>query len=178
MVGVEPNAERAQAARSRGHFVQTGFYDESSTAELGRFDVILFADVLEHMPHPGLVLRLARQWLAPNGCVIASIPNVAHWTIRLSLLRGQFTYKPFGLMDATHLRWFTVQSTRQLFVGAGFTRTELDWTSGAELGCYNNFPLGVMRTYGLRTRSVRRLVRKWPSVFGFQHIVTASVAPG
>ena len=146
MVGVEPNAERAQAERSRGHSVRTGYYDESSAAELGRFDVILFADVLEHMPHPGPVLRLARQWLAPNGCVIASIPNVAHRTIRLSLLGGQFTCTPFGLMDATHLRWFTVQSTRQLFVGAGFTRTELDCTSGAKLGCCNNFPLEVTRT--------------------------------
>ncbi|WP_373060153.1 class I SAM-dependent methyltransferase [Gemmatimonas sp.] len=73
VVGVEPNAERAQAARSRGHSVVTGYYDESSAAELGLFDVILFADVLEHMPHPGPVLRLASQWLAPGGCVATSM---------------------------------------------------------------------------------------------------------
>jgi len=176
VVGVEPNAERALDARSRGHSVFTGFYDASSAAELGRFDVILFADVLEHMPHPGPALRLASQWLEPGGCVIASIPNVAHWTIRLSLMRGKFTYTPFGLMDATHLRWFTEKSTRQLFTAAGFKNIVLDWTSGAELGCYQNFPLGVMRTHGLRRRGVRRLVQTWPSIFGFQHIVTAGLS--
>ena len=85
-----------------------------------RFDVIVAMDVLEHLTHPDLVLRtLVDTCLSDHGRVIVSLPNVAHGAVRLALLGGRFEYRPFGLLDETHLRFFTKQSAEALVVNAG-----------------------------------------------------------
>jgi len=94
---------------------------EAAMMVLGRiprgaaFDGVVFKDVLEHVADPAALLRDARSLLRPGGRVIASIPNVAHWTVRLRLLFGHFDYTPTGLLDATHLRFFMEASVRALF---------------------------------------------------------------
>ena len=87
------------------------------------FDVILFADVLEHLKQPGDVLRRVRPFVAENGVVIASIPNVAHGSVRLALLGGEFRYRDWGLLDDTHLRFFTRASIQDLFEETGYVVT-------------------------------------------------------
>ena len=87
------------------------------------YDVVLFLDVLEHLAHPEEVLIAARGWLRPRGIVLCSIPNVAHWRVRLSLLRGRFDYEDVGLLDRTHLRWYTRRTARELVAGAGYQIT-------------------------------------------------------
>jgi SAM-dependent methyltransferase len=141
---------------------------------LGQFDVVLFVDVIEHMTHPGPVLQFARGLLAPGGKVLVSVPNVAHWTIRMGLARGRFDYRATGLMDATHVRWFTKTSLERLLVAAGYQQIGFDWTCGTFLGAYGRLPLLLTRTWRMRRRFVARLVSRWPTLFGFQHIVTAS----
>ncbi len=79
------------------------------------FDVILCGDILEHLKDPEAVLRKLKRHLAPTGHFVVSLPNVAHGSVRLSLLEGQFTYVKEGLLDATHLRFFTLDSIRELF---------------------------------------------------------------
>lgn len=95
----------------------------------GKFDVVLFGDVLEHLRDPLAVLRQARPLLAPGGSVIASIPNVAHGSVRLALLRGRFDYQPLGLLDHTHLRFFTRRSIEAMFSDAGMVTVEIRRTT-------------------------------------------------
>jgi len=90
LIGVEPDEERAQRARDRGVTVRAARLTPELIAELGSFDVVLFADVLEHLPDPHSLLTLATSALRPGGRVVASVPNVAHWSVRTDLLRGRF----------------------------------------------------------------------------------------
>jgi 2-polyprenyl-3-methyl-5-hydroxy-6-metoxy-1,4-benzoquinol methylase len=94
----------------------------------GSYDVVLFLDVLEHLARPDAVLEAAHTWLRPGGTVLCSIPNVAHWRVRVSLLRGRFDYENVGLFDRTHLRWYTRSTARDLVTGAGFRITWEDAT--------------------------------------------------
>lgn len=124
--GVETDAEAAAVAAAEYREVIVGAVDDEAVeARLtGRgYDTILFLDVLEHLRDPATVLKTARDWLRPGGTVLCSLPNVAHWRVRLALARGRFDYADAGLMDRTHLRWFTRDSARELVAGAGYAVT-------------------------------------------------------
>lgn len=90
----------------------------------GYFDCILYGDVLEHLRDPGAVLAQHRRYLAPNGAILVCTPNVGHWSILVDLLRGKFTYTDEGLLDRTHLRFFTQQSFSELLAQAGLKVAE------------------------------------------------------
>ena len=83
------------------------------------FDVITFGDVLEHLGDPLAVLRTAVRKLKPTGFVVTSLPNVAHGDVRLSLLHGAFRYRETGLLDRTHVRFFTLETTTRAAREAG-----------------------------------------------------------
>ncbi len=83
------------------------------------FDVLVFGDVLEHLIDPWKVLKRLSKWVKPGGQILASIPNVGHFSIILGLLHGEWRYADSGLLDRTHLRFFTLRSIRELFEGAG-----------------------------------------------------------
>jgi 2-polyprenyl-3-methyl-5-hydroxy-6-metoxy-1,4-benzoquinol methylase len=78
------------------------------------FDIIVFADVLEHTPDPLSVLKFYRRFLKPGGRVVVSLPNIACWDRRLALLFGHFDYADSGIMDRTHLRFFTFRTAQAL----------------------------------------------------------------
>lgn len=99
-------------------------FDLSQEFEPHSFDVAMFGDVLEHLRDPVGVLRRVRPLLTPDGYVVASIPNVAHGAVRLSLLTGRFDYRPTGLLDDTHVRFFTRESIGDMFQEAGFVVVE------------------------------------------------------
>jgi 2-polyprenyl-3-methyl-5-hydroxy-6-metoxy-1,4-benzoquinol methylase len=84
-----------------------------------RFDVVVLADVLEHMRDPAPVLRAVTTLLAADGRIIISIPNITHIDARLMLLEGRWDLRETGLLDATHLRWFTWSTLMQLVHDAG-----------------------------------------------------------
>jgi 2-polyprenyl-3-methyl-5-hydroxy-6-metoxy-1,4-benzoquinol methylase len=85
------------------------------------FDCIIFADILEHLVDPQAVLRRYRELLVSNGTVVASIPNVRNITLLYNLVvRGRWTYGDSGLLDRTHLRFFTRADIHDLFDSAGF----------------------------------------------------------
>jgi 2-polyprenyl-3-methyl-5-hydroxy-6-metoxy-1,4-benzoquinol methylase len=90
------------------------------------FDVVVAADVLEHLKDPLRTLRRVGSFLSESGRVVASLPNVAHGSVRLALLTGRFPYGEVGLLDRTHLRFFTRESVEALFGDAGFAITHLE----------------------------------------------------
>ena len=122
VVGVEYDPQAAAIARSHCEQVIVGDLNVSDWKQqiVGRFDAVVFGDVLEHLLDPLQALRECRDLLADNGTIIVSIPNVAHWSNRLSLLRGHWDYTDIGLLDRTHVRFFTVSTARQLFIDAGY----------------------------------------------------------
>jgi 2-polyprenyl-3-methyl-5-hydroxy-6-metoxy-1,4-benzoquinol methylase len=91
----------------------------------GSFDAVIFGDVLEHLINPEASLADAVQLLSPDGHVVVSIPNVAHAAVRLALLEGRWTYTDKGLLDATHVRFFTKETACDLLEGAGLVIEEL-----------------------------------------------------
>ena len=129
VTGIEISPEAAELAEQHTERVIVGDAEKIDyAAELAgeEFDVVLFADVLEHLKQPGDVLRRVRPFVAENGSVIASIPNVAHGSVRLALLGGEFRYRDWGLLDETHLRFFTRASIQDLFEETGYVVTH--WT--------------------------------------------------
>ncbi|MFN8035243.1 MAG: class I SAM-dependent methyltransferase [Acidimicrobiia bacterium] len=131
VVGIELDAMDAAEAKNVLDDVVIGDVEEMDLVTAfgeGSFDVVVLADILEHLKDPTRVLRQARAILRPGGFVVASIPNVAHGSVRLALLHGEFTYQPTGLLDETHLRWFTRRSVEELFRDCGFVIAELDRT--------------------------------------------------
>jgi hypothetical protein len=85
------------------------------------FDALVLGDVLEHLQDPWRVLRQLREHIEPDGVCVACIPNVGHWSLVAELLRGQWSYAEHGLLDRTHLRFFTLDSAIALFEKAGWT---------------------------------------------------------
>ncbi|HVT44046.1 MAG TPA: glycosyltransferase [Thermoanaerobaculia bacterium] len=129
VTGVEMDlAAAAQAAEVCDRIITGDCERIDWERELGeeRFDVILAADVLEHLKDPLALLRRLRPFLTPDGSVVASIPNIGHGSVRLSLFAGRFPYSETGLLDRTHLRFFTRDSMEQLFADAGFLMARLE----------------------------------------------------
>ena len=134
VVGVESSGDAVVVARQRiQQVVQADLtkIDEVRDA-LGarRFDTIIFADVLEHLAWPLGVLRSYLDLLKPEGTVIVSLPNVGLWSVRLAHLFGAFNYQETGVLDQTHLRFFTRRSARQLLEAAGLEEVRRAYTPG------------------------------------------------
>lgn len=175
VVGIEPDPARSACALARGLKVHAGYLTQSLINELGLFDIVLFADVLEHLPNPQAILLVAREALKPGGAVIISVPNVAHWSVRLDVLRGRFRYQMSGIMDATHLRWFTSASARSLLESAGFNVIEYRATAGVGLpdnDCRR--PLSWL-SVDSRARLLRWGCRHWPTLLGAQWVLKAEM---
>ena len=100
--------------------LETGLGPALEKFEGKRFDRIVFADVLEHMPRPEIHLKQALALLAENGQVIVSVPNVVNITVRLGMLFGRFSYQDRGILDRTHLRFYTAASARALLEQEGY----------------------------------------------------------
>jgi 2-polyprenyl-3-methyl-5-hydroxy-6-metoxy-1,4-benzoquinol methylase len=113
VVCVELDPEMAERAAEHCERVIVGDLDTLDwDAELGddRFDVIVAADVLEHLKDPLHVLTVLRERLTEDGYFVVSLPNIAHGSVRLALLGGHFDYREIGLLDSTHLHFFTRES--------------------------------------------------------------------
>jgi len=117
----------AQAAKARGrcHEVIVADLDSAAPRLEGAFDAIVYGDVLEHLSDPLPVLVALNRSLAPGGRVIVSVPNVAHLWVRLSLLLGRWDYGDRGILDRTHLRFFTRRSFLRFLGDAGLDIEEL-----------------------------------------------------
>lgn len=161
VVGVEPDTRAAAIARERGLDVLEVDI-EQVTLDAAGFDVVIFADVLEHLRDPEEVLRR----MLPAGRVVVSLPNIAHWTARRTLLRGEFPREDFGLFDRTHLRYFTRATARELAAAAGYRIT-------AER--FADAPLPLESHIGTLRRLRPQALALWPELFALQ--VVLGLAP-
>jgi 2-polyprenyl-3-methyl-5-hydroxy-6-metoxy-1,4-benzoquinol methylase len=163
---------------------QQQFFDQYVTVDLDRgidpktpalqgreFDKVLLLDVLEHLRQPEKLLRDCRTFLRPNGHLIVSLPNIANITVRLMLLFGRFNYTERGLLDKTHLRFFTRKTARKMLESNGYRITEQKMTI---------MPLELV--LGWRPEHfLMRLVQRFlilctalmPGLFGYQIFLTA-----
>lgn len=97
------------------------------------FDVIIFGDVLEHLRDPLSVLKSFKKYLKKSGRMIISLPNIANWAIRLQLLSGKFEYTSEGILDDTHVRFFTLKTAKDLIRGAGLRIEHIEAVPGAPI---------------------------------------------
>lgn len=171
--GLEPASADATLARAHCRAVHEGSAeDPAAWSRLdGPYDAIVFGDVLEHLVHPERALTHALTVLAADGVVVASIPNVAHYTVRSMLLRGRFDYADSGILDRTHLRFFTRRDIVALFEDHGLAVHHI-----APVLTLPQRPLGqVARFLGHRRteRWATALARRAETLFAFQFVVVA-----
>jgi 2-polyprenyl-3-methyl-5-hydroxy-6-metoxy-1,4-benzoquinol methylase len=134
-----------------------------------RFDLIVFADVLEHVRNPEEVLLRARHHLKPNGRILASTGNVAHLYVRLALLFGALTYTERGILDRTHVRLFTRRTFRALLESCSFEILREQW---CPIPFENVLPGWPRLADGLCALNMA-LARLSPSLFAYQSVVEA-----
>jgi SAM-dependent methyltransferase len=177
VVGVEADPEAAAAAREHCELVVVGDVEDPAVRnELPRdMDVVLAADVLEHLRDPWSALAGLRGHLAANGCAVVSVPNIGHWSARRELARGHFPYAEHGLFDRTHLRFFARAGARELAAAAGY-RVEREEFAVSSLplepyvrrrlgGTENDPPPALAAARG-------RVGRRWPELFALQFVLT------
>jgi SAM-dependent methyltransferase len=125
VTAVERDPELAERARARCHEVIRADLEQDLPALAGPFDAAVYGDVLEHLRDPLPVLRALNRHLAPGALVVVSVPNVAHLWVRLSLLAGRFEYEDRGILDRTHLRYFTRRTFLEMLGRADLEVQEL-----------------------------------------------------
>jgi 2-polyprenyl-3-methyl-5-hydroxy-6-metoxy-1,4-benzoquinol methylase len=146
--GVESNAESIRKAEQNIDKVFHGYFGPELDLPPGYFDCIVFNDVLEHMLDPASALVLARALLSSGGCIVASIPNIRQFpTVWRLIIGGDWQYQEIGILDKTHLRFFTRLSMMRLFQGAGFEIQRID---GINPFCSNGYDdKALWRRYSL-----------------------------
>jgi len=132
----------------------------------GYFDCIVYADVLEHLIDPYSLLTLHKKYLNDEGCIIASIPNVRYYKVILRLaMAGVWDYTDGGLLDRTHLRFFTLINMKELFMNAGFEILEIRRNVVAARGfkllnilCFNKLKELLVYQYYFKIRKKKNFV--------------------
>jgi 2-polyprenyl-3-methyl-5-hydroxy-6-metoxy-1,4-benzoquinol methylase len=119
--GIEPVAEQAERARRFLDDVHVAGADEPLPSHWPLPDCVIFADVLEHLVDPWQTLRRFRSVMPQGGTLVASLPNVANRIVLGGLWRQRWDYTPHGILDRTHLRFFTRDTALELFEQAQFS---------------------------------------------------------
>ncbi len=182
VVGVDLEERPGVAGRLDG-FVKADL-DQGLPSTVGSgYQAVLAADVIEHLRDPDALLVRLLDVVASEGVVITSIPNVAHWYPRLKVLLGRFDYDRRGILDRTHLRFFTRRSFAATADRCGWEITRLEWT-GLPLGIVERGDQTGATAVGAAAR-LRRwaatvdgfLVRLWPTMFGYQMVAVLAPKP-
>ena len=171
VAGVEYDAAAAEKAREYYDAFQIADVETFAFPYRGEFDYIVFADVLEHLRDPAAVLRRCIPALKESGKIIISVPNIANWVIRLSLLFGRFNYMDKGILDRTHMRFFTLRSLERMMAEASCDILEATPT-----------PLPVQLVFPFTAKGIFTPLHEidyaltccWKTLFAYQFVVVAA----
>ncbi|MCX5809877.1 MAG: glycosyltransferase [Proteobacteria bacterium] len=179
-VGIDISPEAADIAKGYLDRVIVADIEKTDLAsehglQPGEFDLLLALDVIEHLYNPWDILAEMTQYVKPGGYVVASIPNIQNITVLQDLVQGNWRYQDAGILDATHLRFFTLEETKKMFSGAGLTirnvehviNPSLDMEKVKESG--NNYREGNLEISNLTKDELMRL-------FTYQYILIAQKA--
>jgi 2-polyprenyl-3-methyl-5-hydroxy-6-metoxy-1,4-benzoquinol methylase len=174
VTAIEGDGEAAAAGAAACERMIVADLDRGVPPLEGAFDAIVCGDVLEHLREPTPVLAALTRQLAPGGDVVVSVPNIAHLWVRLSLAAGRFEYAERGILDRTHLRFFTRRSLGALLAGAGLRVVRLTATPAP---LYQVTPArlhgrALAAVHGLSAAAARAL----PRLLGYQFVVLARPA--
>lgn len=160
--GIDVNINMLSQAKKAGYNQTFLINLNQDTIDLSviqqKYDVIIFADILEHLISPEGVLKLFKSKLKKNGYILISLPNVAFFLNRLQLFFGNWDYREFGTLDKTHLRFYTIKSLKKMVESAGYKPTRIK--------PYNQF--GVLRY-------INPFNRFFPSLLAYQILLTAEI---
>jgi len=171
VTGIEGDPALAQAGAPYCERMITANLNREVPEAQGPFDAILYGDVLEHLIDPLRALVELNRSLVPDGFVIVSVPNIAHVYIRLLLLLGRFDYLDRGILDNTHLRFFTARSLRTLLDDAGLV---VERFSATPAPLYQVLPERWHKRWVAVTHTINAAIaRNLPRVLGYQFIVLA-----
>ncbi len=126
--GLEINPASAEIAKHLAE-VKVGNIEDQEIPFEGTFDYIIFGDVLEHLHDPQGIVRFCREKLTERGCILTSIPNVMHVTVMEQLLKGRFEYQDTGLLDRSHIHFFTFYEILRLFQEESYNIEEMKTTT-------------------------------------------------
>lgn len=126
LYGIELNENSANIAKNFAQVEVLNIEASNLFFNEKMFDYIIFADVLEHLSDPWEALQNIKKYLKDDGYILASIPNVMHHSIIRDLINGNWTYKDSGLLDRTHLRFFTLKEIIKMFKASGYTKLEFN----------------------------------------------------
>jgi 2-polyprenyl-3-methyl-5-hydroxy-6-metoxy-1,4-benzoquinol methylase len=164
--GLESDPLAAEEARQVCRQVLVGDLESMPLEPVqGPYDVVLMADVLEHLRDPEAALRRLRPLLAEGGRLLVSTPNIANWSMRLLHLAGRWDYRERGIMDRTHLHFFTQRTLRATLKRAGYRVLRMEATA----------PLPVLRRQPFN-RAAHWLAQRWRSLLAYQLIAVAERA--
>ena len=171
VTAVEADPDLAKAGADGCETMVVADLDRETPALDGFFDAIVYGDVLEHLRDPARVLADLNARLARGGQVVISVPNVAHLWMRLSLAAGRFEYADRGILDRTHLRFFTRRSLGALLAGAGL---RVERMTATPVPLHQVLPerwhgRALAAVHGASALAARML----PRLFGYQFVVLA-----
>jgi 2-polyprenyl-3-methyl-5-hydroxy-6-metoxy-1,4-benzoquinol methylase len=166
VVGIERDPEAAEVAREICAEVLVGDVETVDLPfERGSFDVVLCGDLVEHLRDPGAFLARVRPLLGEGGRLVLSTPNVANWANRLGLLAGRWSYSDRGILDRTHVHFFTRRTLVETLERAGFRVVELDFT----------VPVPLVGSPAVE-RAAHAVGRLRPPLLAYQFVVAATPA--
>ena len=171
--GIEANAEAAKEAKKYCNKVLVGDIETIKISFNERFDVIIMGDFLAHLKNPEKILEKLGLFLKEDGYIIASTGNIANIHTRLMLLFGKFDYVERGILDKTHLRFFTLNAFCRLIENAGFYIAVIDSTPIPLPLVYPKTRAG--EPFNFVHKANYFLSQVWKKLFGYQFIIVARI---
>jgi SAM-dependent methyltransferase len=171
VAGIEYDPAAAEKAREYYDAFQVADIETFAFPYRREFDYIVFADVLEHLRDPAAVLERCIPALKESGRIIISVPNIANWIVRLSLLLGKFDYMDRGILDRTHLRFFTLRSLKQLMSEVSCEVLEAIPTP---LPVQLVLPFTGSKFFAPLHEAHYALTRCWKTFFAYQFVIVAA----
>jgi 2-polyprenyl-3-methyl-5-hydroxy-6-metoxy-1,4-benzoquinol methylase len=171
LTGLEPDVKWSQMARPYYQIFWEGRIEDAPSEIIGGQDVVILADILEHVSNPERVLKRLLE-LQPPGCIfIVSTPNIANISVRINLLFGRFDYQERGILDQTHLRYFTRRTLFKLLESSGIEILDCKATPVPLPFVHPFFESSVIGK--TLYAGLNYLTKLFPTLMGYQFVIKA-----